>query len=59
MRAVLIDTHAFAWGLYGDPNLSAKALGGIKNAQSVYLSAASFYEIAQKVRLGKWPEMQP
>jgi len=29
------------------------------NAESVYVSPISFFEIGQKVRLGKWPQMQP
>ena len=28
-------------------------------AQTILVSAISFFEIAQKVRLGKWPEMAP
>jgi len=29
------------------------------NADSVWLSVISFFEIGQKVRQGKWPEMTP
>ena len=28
-------------------------------ADSVLVSPITFFEIAQKVRLGKWPEMEP
>lgn len=28
-------------------------------ADNVFVSPISFFEIGQKVRLGKWPEMQP
>lgn len=28
-------------------------------AQTILVSAISFFEIAQKVRVGKWPEMAP
>ena len=28
-------------------------------AQTILVSAISFFEIAQKVRLGKWPQMAP
>ena len=28
-------------------------------AQTILVSAISFFEIAQKARLGKWPEMAP
>ncbi len=28
-------------------------------AETILVSAISFFEIAQKARLGKWPEMEP
>ena len=59
MKAVLLDTHSWAWSLAGDRRLSATALGTIEGAQSVLVSPISFFEIAQKVRLGKWLEMEP
>jgi PIN domain nuclease of toxin-antitoxin system len=31
----------------------------LARAQTILVSAISFFEIAQKVRLGKWPEMAP
>lgn len=31
----------------------------ISSANSIMVSAISFFEVAQKVRLGKWPEMAP
>ena len=31
----------------------------LTKAQTILVSAISFFEIAQKVRLGKWPEMAP
>lgn len=57
MTAVLLDTHAWAWSLTGDGRLTKAALTAIAQASSVCVSAVSFFEIAQKVRLGKWPEM--
>lgn len=39
--------------------LSAKARATIEQAQTVLLSPISFFEIGQKVRLGKWPAMEP
>ncbi len=59
MTAILLDTHAWAWSLTGDSRLSRPALSAIAQATSVCVSAVSFFEIAQKVRLGKWPEMAP
>ncbi|CAA7612169.1 type II toxin-antitoxin system VapC family toxin [Magnetospirillum sp. UT-4] len=59
MTAFLLDTHAWAWSLSGDGRLSAAALNAIDGADTVLVSPISFFEIAQKVRLGKWPEMEP
>lgn len=59
LKSVLLDTHAWAWSLTGDPRLSAKASSAIADASLVYVSPISFFEIGQKVRLGKWPEMEP
>ena len=53
----LLDTHIWAWMLTVDPILSPKARAAINDAPSLFLSPASFYEISQKVRLGKWPLM--
>ena len=53
---VLLDTHALLWWLSDDPALAKSARNAIaatKNA--VYVSAASAWEIATKVRLGKLP----
>lgn len=57
MSAVLLDTHAWAWSLTADPRLSTRARSAIAAAEAVEVSPISFFEIAQKVRLGKWPEM--
>jgi PIN domain nuclease of toxin-antitoxin system len=42
-----------------DPRLSEVARHAIESTGMVYVSPISFYEIAQKVRLGKWPQMEP
>ncbi|MBV9509987.1 MAG: type II toxin-antitoxin system VapC family toxin [Caulobacteraceae bacterium] len=57
MSKVLLDTHAWAWSLSADERLSAAALRAIASADAVFVSPITFFEIAQKVRLGKWPEM--
>lgn len=59
MKSVLLDTHAWAWSLMSEARLSNKARAGIEQADAVMVSPISFFEIAQKVRLGKWPEMEP
>ena len=59
MTAILLDTHAWAWSLAGDARLSPLAVAAIDAADTVLVSPISFFEIAQKVRLGKWPEMVP
>jgi PIN domain nuclease of toxin-antitoxin system len=56
---VLLDTHSWAWSLAGDERLSKPAFAAMKAADSVLVSPITFFEIAQKVRLGKWPEMEP
>ena len=58
MTALLLDTHAWTWSLRDSPRLSAGARDALARAEAVYVSPISFFEIAQKVRLGKWPEME-
>lgn len=50
---VLLDTHILLWTLSDDPKLSTKARKLIENAAEVYVSAATFWEMAIKVGLGK------
>ena len=53
---VLLDTHALLWWLIDNPALSKRARIVIGNtANTVLVSAASAWEIATKVRLGKLP----
>jgi PIN domain nuclease of toxin-antitoxin system len=59
VTTVLPDTHTWAWSLAGDDRLSQAAVAAIKVADTVLVSPISFFEIAQKVRLGTWPEMEP
>jgi PIN domain nuclease of toxin-antitoxin system len=54
----LLDTHALLWWATGDAKLSRRARALISDeANEIYVSAASAWEIATKVRLGKleWP----
>jgi len=51
---VLLDTHAFLWWLGDDPKLSPAAREAIRNPDAlVHVSAASIWEIAIKVTLGR------
>ena len=51
---VLLDTHAFLWWLGDDPTLSPAAREAIRNPDAlVHVSAASIWEIAIKVTLGR------
>ena len=59
LKAILLDTHAWAWSLMGDDRLSEKALAVMTQADAILVSPISFFEIGQKARLGKWPEMVP
>lgn len=59
MKQVLLDTHAWVWSLAAESELSAVARGAIAEADGVFVSPISFFEIGQKVRIGKWPEMEP
>jgi PIN domain nuclease of toxin-antitoxin system len=53
---LLLDTHALLWWLDGDARLSEPARSAIGDASSrIFISAASAWEIATKVRIGKLP----
>lgn len=59
MKHVLLDTHAWVWSFAEVEQLSESAKEVIAAADAVFVSPISFFEIGQKVRLGKWPEMEP
>lgn len=50
---LLLDTHIYLWVVIADPRLSAAARHTIENAEQVFVSAASMWEIGIKARLGK------
>lgn len=57
---VLLDTHAFVWAAASPRRLGRAAREIIENPRSeLAVSAASAWEIATKVRLGKFPEAEP
>ena len=54
---MLLDTHIFLWWLFDDIRLPSKIKKYIQDVNnSIYVSAASVWEIATKYRLGKLPE---
>ncbi len=50
---LLIDTHVFLWAVQGSASLKADARRIMTEAEQIYVSAASIWEIAIKARLGK------
>jgi PIN domain nuclease of toxin-antitoxin system len=55
----LFDTHALLWAVLQPKRLSASALQTVRNpSNELFVSAASAWEIATKVRLGKLPEAE-
>lgn len=53
-RPLLLDTHALLWWIAGDQRLSRAARQAIADeSATVFVSAASAWEVATKVRLGK------
>jgi PIN domain nuclease of toxin-antitoxin system len=50
---LLLDTHIFLWAIAGSTQLKPHARRVIASAEQVFVSSASIWEIAIKVRLGK------
>ena len=50
---LLLDTHALLWWLDDDPQLGGTARERIRAADAAFVSAASLWEIAIKVGIGK------
>lgn len=56
--ALLLDSHALIWWFIDSPNLAAHACEQIQQGdKTVFVSAATAWEIATKHRLGKLPEV--
>lgn len=53
---LLLDTHVLFWWFLAPHELSAIARDAIEASDEVYVSAATAWEIAVKVRLGRWEE---
>jgi PIN domain nuclease of toxin-antitoxin system len=50
---LLLDTHVFLWWRTNDPRLNAPARAAIANAAIAFVSAASAWEAALKMALGR------
>lgn len=57
--AILLDTGPFALLLMNSIRISAALRQRISQHERIMVPAIAFYEIGQKVRLGKWPDMEP
>jgi PIN domain nuclease of toxin-antitoxin system len=52
---LLLDTHTFLWFVLNDPQLRPTAQILIRDPQNdIYLSPASYWEIAIKISIGKY-----
>lgn len=59
MSRLLLDTHAFLWWVLGDDRLPPATRTLIDEADDVYVSAATAWELRTKYRLGNLPEVSP
>jgi PIN domain nuclease of toxin-antitoxin system len=50
---LLLDTHIFCWWFYEPERLTQETLEVLHGARQVFVSSASIWEVAIKVRLGK------
>lgn len=51
---LLLDTHAMLWFWLYKPSLSLTAANAIEDADLVFISPASYWELAIKIRLGQY-----
>lgn len=56
---LLLDTHIFLWWRQDSPRLNAEARAAIATAEAVFISAASAWEAAIKVSLGRLKLPEP
>lgn len=50
----LLDTQIFLWFINGDKRLSSSIISKIKQAEKVFISSASIWEIAIKIKIKKF-----
>lgn len=59
MSGYLLDTHALIWWWNDNPSLPERVRHRLILAEDpIFVSAASAWEVATKVRLGKWVDAQ-
>lgn len=58
MSRYLLDTHVVVWLAVSPSAIPDAVRDTLAEAEHLYVSAASAYEIAQKVRWGKLPEAE-
>lgn len=57
--SLILDTHVFFWWITDDPRLEGRHRQTIEARDGlIYVSAITGWEIAIKVKLGKWPEAE-
>ncbi len=56
---LLLDTHSFLWFIEDSPRLSAKVKNLLESETDLLISAASLWEIAIKMSIGKLSLTQP
>ena len=59
MTAFLLDTHVVVWLATEPLRVPSELRASLETAEELLVSAASAYEIAQQVRLGRLPQAQP
>ena len=50
---ILLDTHIFLWLVSGSRQITSKAKTRIDGADKIFISSATIWEVAIKMRLGK------
>lgn len=55
MTKYLLDTHVIVWLASEPSHIPTGVRAALSDAEEIFVSAASAYEVAQKVRLGKMP----
>lgn len=58
-HVLLLDTHVFLWWRINDPQLNAEAREAIATAPIVFVSAASAWEAALKIAMGRLAIPEP
>ncbi|MGC1176658.1 MAG: type II toxin-antitoxin system VapC family toxin [Candidatus Saccharimonadales bacterium] len=53
MNGLLLDSHVFLWLLYAPDKIGAKAKIALRDADSVYVSVVSLWELTLKFDKGK------